>query len=154
MAKDKPMYNSYLNAKRKCTSKTHSQYRDFGAKGIKWEFDSYDQWAAVVLPLYELAKITWPNEELSLQRVDQNGHFGPENIRWAPWGGENGYHKGRKTRSYREAQANPEYATLNPIEKYIAAIRVRDQFWYSRKDGEADPAEIQEDDPVDLPVEV
>ena len=73
------LYEIWKGAKRRCTSPSCKDYQDYGGRGItmcnEWleDFDAFWDWA-------------WDhgyNPELSLERVDVDKGYCPENCRWA-----------------------------------------------------------------------
>lgn len=70
-------YNSWQNMKGRCLRQSHPKYKRYGGRGITicndWlEIDGFAEWAL---------KNGW-KEGLSLDRVDNNGNYCPENCVW------------------------------------------------------------------------
>lgn len=63
----------YHDAKRRCTNPKHKRYPDYGGRGIKFLFESFDQFLNVIGPRP-------PNYEID--RRDNDGHYEPSNVRW------------------------------------------------------------------------
>lgn len=70
-----PEYKAYFQAKDRCTNSRCSSWSDYGGRGIRFRFKSLRQWLGVLGPR--------PTDGHSVDRMNNDGDYAPENVRWA-----------------------------------------------------------------------
>ena len=81
--KDERLYSVYRNMKNRCENKNNKAFKWYGGKGIKvcdeWNgeqgYENFKKWA--------LSTGYLPS--LTLDRIDSDGNYEPNNCRWASW---------------------------------------------------------------------
>ena len=72
------LYNSWMAMRQRCYNKNTKSYQDYGAKGVKvcseWKdsFKEFKKWA----------EKNGYKEGLTIDRVNSNGNYTPDNCRW------------------------------------------------------------------------
>ncbi|HKV79758.1 MAG TPA: site-specific integrase [Candidatus Sulfotelmatobacter sp.] len=77
MRKDKwgtPEGQAYQSARTRCTNPSHISWKHYGGRGIQFLFTSFEQFLAELGPR---------PEGHELDRINNDGHYEPGNVRWA-----------------------------------------------------------------------
>jgi hypothetical protein len=69
-------YSVYAGAKERCTNPKRRGWKNYGGRGIKFLFTSFEQFFAELGPR--------PKGK-TLDRKNNDGHYEPGNVRWATW---------------------------------------------------------------------
>lgn len=86
------LYNIWKGMKSRCYIKTSKSFNNYGARGIKL----CDEWINDFSKFKEWSLINNYNDQLSIERIDNNGNYDPNNCKWIPINEQNKNRRVRK----------------------------------------------------------
>lgn len=78
--RNEKLYHVYHGIKQRCYNKNNPKYNLYGGRGIKMCDEWYDDY--LIFKQWSLENGYKPNQNLSIDRIDSNGDYNPQNCQW------------------------------------------------------------------------
>lgn len=98
------LHGLWRNVKDRCYNPRNKDFHNYGGKNVKM----CDEWRTDFVSFYNWANANGYKEGLTLDRIDYNGDYCPENCRWATW-----LQQANNTRRNIHATINGEVKTVS-----------------------------------------
>ena len=115
------LYRIWKAMRERCNTKSCSTYKNYGARGIKVcsEWNDY-------LAFKEWALSNGYTDELTIDRINVNGNYEPDNCRWATYKVQSNNTRHNHYISYKdETRTISEWADLLGVKPYLINNRLR-----------------------------
>lgn len=118
---DSRINSIYRGMKKRCYDKNEPAYRNYGGRGIK----VCDEWLSDFMSFYRWAMGNGYNDDLSIDRIDVNGDYCPENCRWTDRKTQaNNTRTNRKYSLNGETHTIADWARIYGVERKLVYKRI------------------------------
>jgi len=116
------LYGIWSGIKRRCYVKTFKGYKHYGGRGITM----CEEWRKDYLNFRKWALENGYNEKLTIDRIDVNGNYCPENCRWATYLTQQNNKRNNHTVTYKgQTKTLSEWERIFNLHKGNIAARLR-----------------------------
>lgn len=120
------LYSVWASMRKRCNSEKDDSYKHYGGRGIK----VCDAWNNSFEEFYKWSMENGYKEGLSIDRIDVNGDYYPENCRWATWIEQaNNTRKNKFLTFNGETYTMAEWARITGIPEGVIQLRLSRLGW-------------------------
>ena len=120
------IYQTWHHMKQRCYDKGLSSYKDYGGRGIT----IYSEWQDNFMAFYDWAMNNGYSDELSIDRIDNNKGYFPENCRWITMKEQQRNTRNNRLITYNnETHCLAEWAEILNIKKGTLLTRLNKLKW-------------------------
>lgn len=120
------LYRIYSGLKQRCYYKKHKDYKEYGGRGIK----VCSEWLSDFMNFYNWAINNGYNENLTIDRINVNGNYEPDNCRWITEAEQ--HYNTRRNRTYTyngETHCIEDWCKIYKIKRSCLYSRLVDYKW-------------------------
>ena len=108
------IYNIYICMKERCCNPKSKSYKNYGLRGI----DICEEWKQDFMSFYNWAIANGYSEELTIDRIDNNKGYAPDNCRWVnKYIQNNNTRRNRKIHCFGETHTVSEWTMITGINR-------------------------------------
>lgn len=115
--KDHELYSRWKGMKARCNQKGDKDYHNYGARGIK----VCDEWGHDFMAFVEWAYANGYEKGLTIERIDNDKGYSPENCRWISRGDQN---KNKRNVKLYDGKTLPDICKENGVEQSTVISRL------------------------------
>lgn len=124
------IYRIWANIKARCFNQNHRDYKQYGARGITM----CDEWKHDFLIFYDWAIANGYTDSLTIDRINNDGNYEPDNCRWATRKEQcNNYRKNHLLEYNGEVHSIAEWSEITGINYFTLRDRINRSKWSIEK---------------------
>ena len=124
------LYAIHQSMKARCYNPNNKQYKDYGDRGIK----VCDEWLNNFEVFYKWAMANGYEEHLTVDRIDNNGNYCPENCRWTTMKQQSNNRRNNNYITYNgETHTLSEWARITKQDRGALNSRINKYHWSIEK---------------------
>lgn len=119
------IYGIWADMKKRCLDERDRAYKHYGGRGISVCEDWYD-----FEKFYEWAKMSGYNDTLTLDRMNVNGNYTPDNCKWTTWKEQQNNRRSSRMITYNgETKTLKQWSDITGIPYSTLCARINTLHW-------------------------
>ena len=119
------LYKIFAGMKRRCFNKNEKAYKNYGGRGIK----ICNEWLSDFMNFYNWAMANGYSDDLTIDRIDNNGNYEPSNCRWVNYKEQARNRRQNLLITYKgETHCLSEWAEIVKIDDKVLSYRLKNNW--------------------------
>lgn len=128
--RDTRLYRIWANMKQRCYNSNHPSYKNYGARYIK----VCDEWLDDFTAFYDWSMLNGYDDTLTIDRINNNGNYEPNNCRWADRNQQNRNKRNNINYTFNgETHCLKDWCKLQRLNYGTVISRLNDSNWTIEK---------------------
>ena len=120
------LYESWTDMKKRCYNPKNKRFENYGGRGI----EVCEEWRNDFSNFYDWANKNGYSDELTLDRIDINGNYTPDNCRWATSiQQQRNTTRNHYVTAFSETKTMAEWGEINGIRQDVIKDRLNKLHW-------------------------
>ena len=112
-----PLYTKWNNILQRCNNKKNPRYKGYGGRGIKCEWNSFDEFCEDMEKSFKYHVKKYGLKETTIGRIDNDGNYCKRNCRWEVWDQQ---FKNRRHSFHKKFPIGNDWLTADEVkDKYL-----------------------------------
>lgn len=120
-----PFYRKYLHIRSRCCFTWDKDFKNYGGRGIKFEWETFNEFKEDMYPLYLKHSDIHGIKNTTIERIDVNGNYSKDNCHWVTLSVQaNNKRNSRKFTIGKETKTLAQWSSQYGMSRQILRYRI------------------------------